>query len=149
MEKVSPNNQYERRTIFSFDNRWANIEFFSFLGLVMVYTITITIYQPKMTSKNIVETSENIVASVSRFIPVAIFLVLFIFEGVVSIVSILLMWYKQSREKKALEVETRLAETEARLAQNEMKLDLWRKWNQRRIQARNNGEPFYDPEPEG
>ena len=141
----TPYNQEERQSIFSFNSRWADWEFFSLLGLVAAYMIFTVVYY---WGKGFVETSELVVASVSRFIPVAIFLVFFIYEVGVSGVSILIDWWNKRQDEKSLLADVDIAQLRAENRMQEVKLQAWKQWNERRLKAERDGEPFYEPPPD-
>ncbi len=144
MEKT-PDDQNERRSIFSFDSRWANWEFFSLLGLVAAYMIFTAVYYR---GRGFVETSELVVTCVSRFIPVAIFLVFFIYELGVSGVSILIYWWNKRQEEKALLDKADIAELRLEISMKEVGLQKWKQWNERRLQAERDGLVFNEPPPD-
>ena len=141
----TPYNQDERQSIFSFNSRWADWEFFSLLSLVAVYMIFTVVYY---WGKGFVETSELVVASVSRFIPVAIFLVFFIYEVGVSGVSILIDWWNKRQDEKSLLADVDIAQLRVENRMQEVKLQAWEQWNERRLKAERDGEPFNEPPPD-
>ena len=144
MAKTS-DNQDERQSIFSFNSRWADWEFFSLLGLVAAYMIFTVVYY---WGRGFVETSELVVASVSRFIPVAIFLVFFIYEVGVSGVSILIDWWNKRQDEKSLLADVDIAQLRAENRIQEVKLQAWKQWNERRLKAERDGESFNEPPPD-
>ena len=141
----TPYNQDERQSIFSFNSRWADWEFFSLLVLVAAYMIFTVVYY---WGKGFVETSELVVASVSRFIPVAIFLVFFIYEVGVSGVSILIDWWNKRQDEKSLLADVDIAQLRVENRRQEVKLQAWKQWNERRLKAERDGEPFNEPPPD-
>lgn len=134
--RIKDDGEYDRRPIFSFTSRWADAEFALFLILVFGYGLLIFAFS-----------KENIIDKVSRFIPVAIFLVLFIFEGVLDIMGVFLRAYERRQERKELESETELAQLEAVNKKNERQLRLWNEWNERRLKATQKGEIFDESPP--
>ena len=141
----TPDNQDERQSIFSFNSRWADWEFFSLLGLVAAYMIFTVVYY---WGRGFVETSELVVASVSRFIPVAIFLVFFIYEVGVSGVSILIDWWNKRQDEKSLLAAVDIAQLRAENRIQEVKLQAWKQWNERRLKAERDGKSFNEPPPD-
>ena len=134
--RIKDDGEYDRRPIFSFTSQWADAEFAFFLILVFGYGVFI-----------FVSTEENVIEKVSKFIPVAIFLVLFFFEGVLGIMGIFLRAYERRQERKALESEAEFAQLEAVNKKNERKLELWNEWNERRLRAIQEGKTFDESPP--
>ena len=141
----TPNNQDERRSIFSFNSRWADWEFFSLLGLVAAYMIFTVVYY---WGRGFVETSELVVTCVSRFIPVAIFLVFFIYEVGVSGVSILIDWWNKRQDEKSLLDAVDIAQLRVENRRQEVRLQAWEQWNERRLKAERDGKSFNEPPPD-
>jgi hypothetical protein len=135
--RIKDDGEYDRRPIFSFTSRWADAEFGLFLFLVFGYGLLIFAF-----------TEADVIEKVSKFIPVAIFLVLFTFEGVLDIMGIFLRAYERRQERKVLESETEFAQLEAVNKKHERKLELWNEWNERRLKAMQKGESF-DGSPPG
>lgn len=134
--KIKDDGEHDRRPIFSFTSRWADAEFGLFLFLVFGYGVFI-----------FTSTEEDVIEKVSKFIPVAIVLVLFFFEGVLDIMGVFLRAYERRQERKALESETEFAQLEAVNKKNERKLQLWNEWNKRRLKAIQEGETFDESPP--
>ena len=134
--RIKDDSEHERRPIFSFTSRWADAEFGLFLFLVFGYGVWIFAF-----------TEECVIEKVSKFIPVAIFLVLFTFEGVLDIMGIFIRAYERRQERKALESETEFAQLEAVSKKHERQLQLWNEWNERRLKAMQKGESFDEPPP--
>ena len=134
--KIKDDGEHDRRPIFSFTSRWADAEFGLFLFLVFGYGVFI-----------FASTEEDVIEKVSKFIPVAIVLVLFFFEGVLDIMGVFLRAYERRQERKALESETEFAQLEAVNKKNERKLQLWNEWNERRLNATQKGEIFDESPP--